>query len=186
MLAHLFQTFYPIQSDSSSSFKVTLRTHFILLTIFSICIWTVFLKCALNMEKMSGDQCLNLPSQAEQMIDEVKAAFKNNLPHLQWMDAKTRKAAIEKANAVVDMIGFPKYILNITKLDEEYQKVRHLSHSSFTSRSVPVSCAALSCCHCLFQCVLPEPLPLKLQSFFKPENHHKNRKLLNHMEVVVS
>ena len=119
------------------------------------------------MDKMSGDQCLNLPSQAEQMIDEVKAAFKNNLPHLQWMDAKTRKAAIEKANAVVDMIGFPKYILNDTKLDKEYQKVRHLSLSSFMSRSIPVSCAALSCCHCLFQFVAPTPF--KTPKFFKPE-----------------
>ena len=165
MLARLFQTFYPIHSDSSSSFKVTLKTHCFFINYFSIFISTVFLKGVLNTDKMSGDQCPNLPSQAEQMIDEVKAAFKNNLPHLQWMDAKTRKAAIEKANAVVDMIGFPKYILNVTKLDEEYQKVRHLSQSSFMSRSVPVSCAALSCCHCLFQFVLPEPLPLKLQSF---------------------
>ena len=69
---------------------------------------------------------VSLPSQAEKMIDEVKAAFKNNLPHLQWMDPKTREAAIDKANAVVDMIGFPKYILNASKLDEEYQKVRLL------------------------------------------------------------
>ena len=60
------------------------------------------------------------------MIDEVKMAFKSNLPHLTWMDAKTRKAAIEKANAVVDMIGFPKYILNNTRLDEEYQRVKSL------------------------------------------------------------
>lgn len=58
------------------------------------------------------------------MIDEVKEAFKNNLPNLSWMDDETRKAAIEKANAVVDMIGFPKYILNATLLDEEYSRVR--------------------------------------------------------------
>ncbi|XP_070206697.1 endothelin-converting enzyme homolog [Littorina saxatilis] len=58
---------------------------------------------------------------AEKMIDEVKSAFKNNLPNLSWMDQKTRKAAIEKANAVVDMIGFPKYILNTTRLDQDYQ-----------------------------------------------------------------
>ena len=57
------------------------------------------------------------------MIDEVKAAFKSNLPYLTWMDPKTRKAAVEKANAVVDMIGFPKYILNDTRLDDEYHLV---------------------------------------------------------------
>lgn len=58
---------------------------------------------------------------AEKMIDEVKTAFKNNLPFLDWMDAKTRAAAVDKANAVVDMIGFPQYITNVTQLDKEYE-----------------------------------------------------------------
>lgn len=57
---------------------------------------------------------------AEKMIGEVKTAFKNNLPYLDWMDERTRRAAIDKANAVIDMIGFPQYILNATRLDEEY------------------------------------------------------------------
>ncbi|XP_025083321.1 endothelin-converting enzyme homolog isoform X1 [Pomacea canaliculata] len=60
---------------------------------------------------------------AEEMIEEIKDAFKNNLPHLEWMDSSTRQAAIDKANAVVDMIGFPKYILNASRLDEEYSEL---------------------------------------------------------------
>ena len=31
---------------------------------------------------------------------------------------------IHQANAVVDMIGFPPYIMNATALDERYQEVR--------------------------------------------------------------
>ncbi|KAK6177608.1 hypothetical protein SNE40_015673 [Patella caerulea] len=60
---------------------------------------------------------------AEKMIEMVKKAFKNNLPNLTWMDRETRLAAIEKADAVVDMIGFPQYILNATQLDKEYSKL---------------------------------------------------------------
>ena len=33
---------------------------------------------------------------AEAMIDEVKTAFKNDLPSLLWMDDETRAAAIDK------------------------------------------------------------------------------------------
>ena len=58
------------------------------------------------------------------MIHSVKDAFKNNLPKLEWMDAETRKAAVEKANAVINMIGFPQYILNSTALDIKYKGVR--------------------------------------------------------------
>lgn len=64
------------------------------------------------------------------MIEEIKDAFKNNLPHLEWMDSSTRQAAIDKANAVVDMIGFPKYILNASRLDEEYSEVLFASSLS--------------------------------------------------------
>ncbi|WAR15655.1 NEP3-like protein [Mya arenaria] len=62
-------------------------------------------------------------SQAEDMIEEVKMAFKNNLPSLEWMDDETRAAAIDKANAVIDLIGFPEYILNKTRLNKEYKEL---------------------------------------------------------------
>ncbi|KAK3105380.1 hypothetical protein FSP39_023788 [Pinctada imbricata] len=68
-------------------------------------------------EAFNGDSKIK----ASEMIKKIKHAFKSNLPHLDWMDAETRKAAIEKADAVVDMIGFPSYIQNVTRLNEEYQ-----------------------------------------------------------------
>lgn len=61
---------------------------------------------------------------AEDMIEEVKTAFKNNLPSLSWMDDETRAAAIDKANSVIDMIGFPEYILNKTRLNNEYKTLK--------------------------------------------------------------
>ncbi|XP_060073168.1 endothelin-converting enzyme homolog [Ylistrum balloti] len=70
-------------------------------------------------EAFNGDSKVK----ADAMIKEVKTAFKNNLPKLSWMDKETRAAAVDKANAVVDMIGFPEYILNVSKLNEEYNRL---------------------------------------------------------------
>ena len=36
------------------------------------------------------------------------------------MDNETREAAIHKANAITDMIGYPDYILKEDGLDEKY------------------------------------------------------------------
>jgi neprilysin len=59
--------------------------------------------------------------QAEQMIDEIRNAFKDNLRKLHWMDDETRTLAEEKADAISDMIGFPNYILDPIQLDEKYK-----------------------------------------------------------------
>ncbi|XP_012937858.1 endothelin-converting enzyme homolog [Aplysia californica] len=58
---------------------------------------------------------------AKEMIENVREAFKENLPRLKWMDPKTQAAAIDKANAVTDMIGYPTYILDTAKLDKKYE-----------------------------------------------------------------
>lgn len=55
------------------------------------------------------------------MINQVRMAFTKNLKNLDWMDAETRKAAEEKANAITDMIGFPDFILQPSELDERYR-----------------------------------------------------------------
>lgn len=68
---------------------------------------------------------------AEVMIAGVKEAFVENLPKLKWMDIDTRKAAVEKANAVVDMIGFPEFILNSTQLDNRYKELEIHSDEYF-------------------------------------------------------
>jgi len=46
-------------------------------------------------------------AQAEEMINEVRDAFKANLQNLTWMDKETRAAAESKADAITDMIGEP-------------------------------------------------------------------------------
>ncbi|KAL0277066.1 UNVERIFIED_CONTAM: hypothetical protein PYX00_004479 [Menopon gallinae] len=58
---------------------------------------------------------------AEEMINEVRNAFLTNMRTLSWMDNETREAAIKKANAITDMIGFPEYVLHPEQLDEKYK-----------------------------------------------------------------
>lgn len=60
---------------------------------------------------------------AEFMINRVREAFIENFKNLEWMGNETRKLAEEKAYAITDMIGFPDYILNATRLDERYQSL---------------------------------------------------------------
>lgn len=44
-------------------------------------------------------------AQAEEMINNVRNAFKKNFKNLKWMDSETRKAAESKTDAMSDMIG---------------------------------------------------------------------------------
>jgi membrane metallo-endopeptidase-like protein 1 len=39
------------------------------------------------------------------MINSIRTAFKENLKDLAWMDPETRLLAMEKADAITDMIG---------------------------------------------------------------------------------
>ncbi|XP_028650828.1 endothelin-converting enzyme 2b isoform X1 [Erpetoichthys calabaricus] len=57
---------------------------------------------------------------AEEMINEIRTAFKEGLDELRWMDNRTRLAAKEKADAIYDMIGFPDFILDTKELDDVY------------------------------------------------------------------
>lgn len=76
--------------------------------------------------------------QAQQMINEVRDAFKQNLRNLTWMEKRTRRLAEEKANAISDMIGFPDYILNDAKLDRKYADL-NISANAYFENNIQVS-----------------------------------------------
>lgn len=65
----------------------------------------------------------NSKPMAEDMINNIRQAFKKNLLSLKWMDTETFKLAENKADAITDMIGFPNYIMDTDKLDEKYQEL---------------------------------------------------------------
>ncbi|XP_032903922.1 endothelin-converting enzyme 1 isoform X4 [Amblyraja radiata] len=57
---------------------------------------------------------------AEEMISEIKEAFEESLMKTTWMDEETKKAAKEKADAIYDMIGYPKFIMDTKELDKVF------------------------------------------------------------------
>ena len=61
--------------------------------------------------------------QANEMVENIRKAFVAGFSKLKWMDATTRKAAIEKANLIKQKIGYPKYIMEPAKLDKKYEGV---------------------------------------------------------------
>lgn len=48
----------------------------------------------------SGAVCLCIP-QVEDMVTKIKWAFEDNLQHVSWMDAETKKAAKEKVRSLL-------------------------------------------------------------------------------------
>lgn len=70
-------------------------------------------------------------AKAEEMINSVRTAFKENLKQLSWMDKETRELAEEKADAITDMIGFPDFILDVEKLDERYKELEVSDNNYF-------------------------------------------------------
>ena len=61
------------------------------------------------------------------MIHDIREAFNELLEHNEWMDDETRAVAKDKANSMNERIGYPEYITNKTRLEEDYSKVRDIS-----------------------------------------------------------
>ncbi|XP_061688739.1 endothelin-converting enzyme 1 [Syngnathoides biaculeatus] len=57
---------------------------------------------------------------AENMVGEIKSAFEDGLKYVSWMDVDTKKAAKEKADAIYNMVGYPEFIMNTTRLDKVF------------------------------------------------------------------
>ncbi|KAJ8956318.1 hypothetical protein NQ318_015056 [Aromia moschata] len=69
--------------------------------------------------------------QAEEMINNVRDAFKRNFQNLNWMDDDTRKLALEKADAISDMIGYPEFIREPSQLDKRFESLSVRSDAYF-------------------------------------------------------
>jgi len=57
------------------------------------------------------------------MIHEIREAFNDLLEENEWMDEETRMVAKDKANSMNERIGYPEYITNHTRLEEDYTHV---------------------------------------------------------------
>ncbi|XP_069683175.1 endothelin-converting enzyme 2-like [Periplaneta americana] len=53
-----------------------------------------------------------------EMMEEIKTSFRMIVEKSDWLDSKTKKAALEKVDALVSYIGYQDYILNPSHLDD--------------------------------------------------------------------
>ncbi|KAI5641316.1 peptidase family m13 domain-containing protein [Phthorimaea operculella] len=58
---------------------------------------------------------------ALEMVNDIRHQFRKTLNEVDWMDEKTRKEAIEKADAMASHIAYPKEMLDNQKLTEFYE-----------------------------------------------------------------
>ncbi|XP_021425170.1 endothelin-converting enzyme 1 isoform X6 [Oncorhynchus mykiss] len=68
---------------------------------------------------------------AEDMVSEIKWAFEDSLKYVDWMDQGTKKAAREKAEAIYNMVGYPKFIMDPKELDKVFNDFEVVSDLYF-------------------------------------------------------
>lgn len=57
------------------------------------------------------------------MVTNLKRAFKSLVNDATWMDSTTKSIAMEKADAIVEFVGYPPWIKNNTALEDYYDGV---------------------------------------------------------------
>ena len=70
--------------------------------------------------KIGTNKSKALVEQVDAMVDTMKLAFKENLPNLDWMSNNSRAAAEAKLEQMIDLIGYPNFVLNSTWVDSVY------------------------------------------------------------------
>lgn len=58
------------------------------------------------------------------MIKNVQTAFQENLNNVDWMDDKSRDAALAKVKNILVLLGYPDFAENKTSLDKFYKNFR--------------------------------------------------------------
>ena len=61
----------------------------------------------------------------EEMVENIREEFKSILNKTDWMDSKSKQAAIEKANLINSQIGYPNFTYNDTYLSLIYKEVNY-------------------------------------------------------------
>ena len=59
-------------------------------------------------------------AQADQMVENLRAAFKELVEETDWMDAETQVKAQEKADQMLQLIGYPDWLIDNAEVDKYY------------------------------------------------------------------
>ncbi|KAM6979972.1 endothelin-converting enzyme 1 [Aplochiton taeniatus] len=68
---------------------------------------------------------------AEDMVSDIKRAFEDSLQDVSWMDPETKQAAKDKADAIYNMVGYPKFIMDSKELDKVFNDFEVVSDLYF-------------------------------------------------------
>lgn len=69
--------------------------------------------------------------EALEMIANLREAFKELVKESDWMDSETKKVAAEKAEGMINHIGYPDFINNDFDLDKHYERLNLLATDSY-------------------------------------------------------
>jgi membrane metallo-endopeptidase-like protein 1 len=91
---------------------------------FEIAIGKVFVKENFDQESKK---------KAIEMTNNILIEFKKILKEVSWMDAKSRQAALEKADAIRTQIAYPDIIFNSTYLEKLYNVRNNIMFKKITT-----------------------------------------------------
>ena len=115
-----------LKSPSKNSIK-NASSYF---SISGICAIFGTIKILVRNHELNSTQSIRPQATALEMIHDIREAFNELLEHNEWMDDETRSVAKDKANSMNERIGYPEYITNTTRLEEDYSKVRKSQNGS--------------------------------------------------------
>ena len=72
------------------------------------------------MSVSGSNKSKELIKEVDDMVNTMKAAFKENLPRLEWISKESLSAAESKLEQMVDLIGYPEFVLNSSWVDSIY------------------------------------------------------------------
>lgn len=90
-----------------------------------LCLMATSQKFGIPLSKVFLDQKFFGDSKelAKDIIGNIRAAFISNIGKQDWMDEKTQKVAVEKAEALIENVGYPDYIMDVEYMTQRYKEV---------------------------------------------------------------
>lgn len=67
---------------------------------------------------------LKLVLQATKMVDDLYSAFNLIVQNSKWLDNETKEKALEKAEKMITLVGYPDFVNDPKLLDEYYANLR--------------------------------------------------------------
>ena len=62
-----------------------------------------------------------LKAETEMMVEDLRSAFKELVSETEWMDGETQKAAMMKADQMLQLMAYPEWLTHEQDLDQYYE-----------------------------------------------------------------